>query len=135
MTLDTLYPALRFVHVGAAALSGGLFLLRGLAREAGAPWAMARPFRLASYGIDTILLVAALLLMVATAQYPGTDAWLSVKLLLVLLYIVLGSYALKRARGVAARRLCLAGALLVFALVVGIARSRDPLGLLAFIRS
>ncbi|TDQ80430.1 putative membrane protein SirB2 [Dongia mobilis] len=135
MTLDSLYPALRFAHVTAVALSGFLFLLRGLAREAGAPWAMALPLRLTTYAIDTVLLASALLLMVATAQYPASDAWLSVKLLLVLLYIVLGSFALKRARGIAARRLCFLAALLVFAFVVGIARSRDPLGLLAFIRS
>ena len=53
------------------------------------------------------------------------------KLTLLVLYIVLGSLALKRGRSGRMRALCFAAALAVFAGMVGIARTHQPLGWLA----
>ena len=93
------YPQIKLVHVVAVLVSGGLFLLRGLAVQlGGAPWAMAAPLRYLSYSIDTVLLTAALMLATVLKQYPFVHPWLTVKVLLLVVYIVLGSYALKRAQ-------------------------------------
>jgi uncharacterized membrane protein SirB2 len=56
--------------------------------------------------------------------------WLGAKLLLLVLYIVLGSLALKRARTPAARRACYAGALMVYMFMASVALSHQALGLL-----
>jgi len=57
--------------------------------------------------------------------------WLTVKLVLLLAYVALGSLALKRARSGRVRGICFVGALAVLATMVGIARAHQPLGWLA----
>jgi uncharacterized membrane protein SirB2 len=130
--MTDLYPEIRWLHIAAVIMSGGLFTLRGLALNAGgAGWAMAAPLRYLSYGIDTVLLAAALMLMAITQQYPGSQDWLSAKVVLLAVYIALGSIALKRGRSRGMRLICFALALLVFGVIIGIARTHDPLGVLS----
>src|SRR3546814_8288233 len=73
------YPEVRLVHIWAVIASGTLFALRGLALNLGAAWPKAAPLRRLSYTIDTVLLIAALMLMTLVQQYPFVDAWLTVK--------------------------------------------------------
>jgi uncharacterized membrane protein SirB2 len=122
------YGEIKWVHVAAVICSGLLFALRGAAQLAGAGWTMAAPLRYLSYTIDTALLTAALMLSTILHQYPFVHGWLTAKVLLLVLYIVLGSYALKRARTPRARAGFYAAALAVFLLIVSIARAHDPLG-------
>lgn len=91
-------------------------------------WVMSRPLRWLSYGIDTILLTAALLLMVVTHQYPFVHAWLTTKVALLIIYIGLGSYGLKRGRTRAQRTVFWLAASSVFLAIVSIALARSPLG-------
>ena len=90
------YPQIKLVHVTAIICSGLLFALRGTAQLMGARWAMAAPLRFLSYFIDTTLLTAALMLVTLLHQYPFVHAWLTVKVLLLVVYVVLGSFALTR---------------------------------------
>jgi uncharacterized membrane protein SirB2 len=129
--MSDFYLEIRLVHITAVMLSGGLFLLRGLALNAGADWAMAPPLRVLGHTIDTVLLTAALMLMTIVRQYPGTDGWLTMKVALLVVYVVLGSFALKRGKTRAIRIGCFVAALLVFGFIVSIARAHDPLGILA----
>lgn len=119
--------------MAAALASGSLFAVRSIALTAGARWPMIRPLRFLSYGIDTLLLAAALALMAAIHQYPVADAWLTVKVALVLLYIVLGSFALKRARTARAHALFTAAALACFAFIATVAVTHDPRGAFAWL--
>jgi uncharacterized membrane protein SirB2 len=128
--LVELHAAVRHVHVAAVVASGGLFLVRGLARGTGAGWVMAA-LRYLSYGVDTVLLVAALTLAAIVQQYPFVHGWLTVKVVLLVVYIVLGSLALKRGKTWAVRTGCLVAALLVYGFIIGVARARHPLGFLA----
>jgi uncharacterized membrane protein SirB2 len=122
------YPAIKLLHVGAVLASGGLFFVRGLAVNLGAGWAMARPLRMASYLIDTVLLAAAILLAILLHQYPFAQAWLTAKVLLLVVYVVLGSFALKRGRTRTIRFTCWLAAVAVFGLIITIAVLHDPLG-------
>ena len=129
--MEAYYLEIRTIHIATATVSGAWFLLRSLALNlAGASWPLARPARVMAYAVDTILLVAAIMLMAIMRQYPFVDAWLTAKVLLLLLYIFLGYRAL-RAPGRAARIACLAGATATFLFIVTVARAHDPLGLLA----
>jgi uncharacterized membrane protein SirB2 len=125
------YPEIRLTHIIAVIASGTLFAVRGLAINLGARWAMMAPLRFASYAIDTILLSAALALTVIIHQYPFVHGWLTVKVLLLVAYIVLGSFALKRARTRAMRWGCYLTALVVYAFIIGVARAHHPLGMFA----
>ncbi len=129
MAIDT-YHTLRQVHVAAVLATATLFSLRWAAMFNGGRWPMAPAVRYLSYGIDTTLLTAGVSLAVLSHQYPFESRWLSAKLLLLVVYIVLGSFALKRARGRPARALCFAAAIAVLLFMVTIALTHDPLGYL-----
>ncbi len=126
--MTELYPTIRLLHIAAVAMSGGLFFVRGLGVAGGAAWAMAAPLRYLSYAIDTVLLGAAIALAVIIHQYPFVHGWLTAKVVLLVVYIVLGSFALKRGRTRAIRLACWLAAIGVFALILSIARHHNALG-------
>ena len=125
------YVQIKAFHVVLALCSGGLFALRAIGTTAGGGWPMAAPVRYASYAIDTGLLTAALMLMTVTHQYPFVQSWLTVKVALVVVYIVLGSLALKRGRTRRIRIGCSLAAAATFLLIIAIARAHSPWGPLA----
>ena len=104
--------------------------MRGALVLAGQSWAMAKPWRMLSYGIDTLLLAAGVTLWALLSLNPVASPWLGTKLLLLVLYIVLGSLALKRARSPAARHASYAGALMVYMFMASVAIAHHPLGFL-----
>src|SRR5688572_18760680 len=109
------YAQIKWVHVAAVIASGSLFLLRGLLVQAGQPkFAMAPPVRYLSYSIDTVLLTAALMLLTILPGAMFANGWLTAKLVLIVLYVVLGIFALKRGRTPRVRTICYVIALLVF---------------------
>lgn len=127
MTLSDLYVPVRTAHVAFVLLSGSLFAVRGLAVISKAQWAMVRPLRLLSYAIDTLLVLAAMLLLFILRLNPLTTPWLATKLSLLALYILLGSLALKRARGPRSRVVSYMAAVLCFGVMLSVAMTHDPM--------
>lgn len=124
-----LYPALRHLHLACVAASIALFVARGLGVTALQAWPM-RPFwRRLSVTIDTPLLLAGLGLWALLGYHPLQQAWLGTKLALLVVYIVLGSFALKRGRTRRQRLLFFVAALAVVAFMLASAITRLPLGL------
>lgn len=128
------YADIRLLHIGCVALSGGLFTVRGLALLGGFTIANHRTLRISSYVIDTTLLGAAMLLMLILHQYPFANAWLTTKLLLLVLYIALGIIALRRARTRLGSGLALLAALLTFGCMIGVAITHHPAGWLILLQ-
>ena len=129
------YTQIKWVHITAVLCSGSLFLLRGLLVQAGKPrFAMAAPVRYLSYSVDTILLVAALMLVTILPGALFANGWLTTKLLLLVAYVVLGTFALKRGRSPRVRSTCYLAALTTFVVMYGIARMHDPLGWVLLLR-
>ena len=81
-----------------------------------------------SYTIDTVLLTAALMLLTILPGAVFANGWLTVKLVLVVVYVVLGVFALRKARTPASRAVFYVLALLIFLAIVGIARMHSPWG-------
>jgi uncharacterized membrane protein SirB2 len=125
------YPQVRAVHIGAVLTSGALFALRGTGMLAGARWPLAAPLHYLSHGIDTVLLTAALMLLAMLPAALFANHWLTAKLVLLPIYVVLGSLALKHGRTGRVRAASFVAALAVFAAMVGIARAHQPLGWLS----
>jgi uncharacterized membrane protein SirB2 len=123
------YPQIKLVHVAAVLLSGGLFLLRGLAVQGGLRVGMVAPVRFLSYGIDIVLLSAALMLVAVLPSAVFANGWLWAKLGLLVVYVGLGTFALKRGRTPRVRLACFIAALLVYAGMYTIARAHHPLGI------
>ena len=125
------YPQVRAVHIGAVLISGAVFALRGAGVLRGMRWPLSAPVRYLSYSIDTTLLTAALMLVAMLPAAVFANHWLTVKLVLLVIYVVLGSFALKRGRSARARAICFGTAVAVYAFMFGIARTHQPLGWLS----
>lgn len=123
------YPQLRLVHIAAVIASGSLFFVRGLANALGERWTGAAPLRWLSYAVDTVLLTAALMLVAVLRQYPFVQAWLTVKVLLLVVYIVLGYWSFWKARTSAERLASWIAALAVYLYIVSVALAHHPLGI------
>ena len=131
--MEEFYMEIRAVHIGSVIASGLLFFIRTSSFNLfGAAWARALPLRILVYTVDTILLTAALMLMTIIQQYPFVDSWLTMKLVLLMAYIVIGWWAL-RAKARQARIACSLAALAIFAFIITVARAHDPLGFLSAI--
>lgn len=122
------YLPIKWVHIVAIGLSGTLFGARGLAALLGAHWPYAIVVRRTSYAIDTVLLTAALMLVAILPAAVFADHWLTVKLVLIVVYIALGVAALRRLCSPRVRLACYVLALMTFVSVVGIAIAHHPLG-------
>ena len=130
--MEEFYSQIKAVHIGSVAASGILFLARGVALNLfGATWTRILPLRILSWTIDTVLLTAAVLLTTIVRQYPFVDAWLTVKVLLLVVYIGLGTVALRPRFERRTRMIFLVLAMVVFGFIVTVARTHNPLGLLA----
>ena len=125
------YPQIKQFHIFVALLSGSLFALRGGFALAGARWPRALPVRWLSYAIDTSLLTAAMMLLTILPWAMFANGWLLAKVVLIVVYIALGVFAMRPQRTQRARAICFAAALLAFAAIYGIARAHHPLAWLA----
>jgi uncharacterized membrane protein SirB2 len=126
------FTLLKAVHVAAVTISYALFFLRGVCMIADSPLLTQRWLRIAPHVNDTVLLVAGIWTAILIRQYPGTHAWLSAKLVALVIYILLGMLALKPGRGRTHRIAAWCAAQGVFAYIVAVALTRDPLlGLVA----
>ena len=122
------YPQIKLFHIVVALLSGSLFAVRGGFALAGARWPDALPVKWFSYAVDTALLTAALMLLTILPGAMFANGWLAVKLMLLVAYVVLGVFALRRARTRRGRVLCYVAALAAFLSIYAVARSHHPLG-------
>jgi uncharacterized membrane protein SirB2 len=121
----TAYWLLKSLHVGAVIASGSLFLLRGGWMLTGSANLQKRWVKVVPHAVDSVLLAAAVGLMLVTGQYPFVHGWLTAKVLALVGYIVLGSVALKRGRTQRARTVALVAAIATFAYMAGVALTRS----------
>jgi uncharacterized membrane protein SirB2 len=124
------YSQIKLTHIACVILSGCLFSLRGLLMLASSGTANHPALRWLSYVIDTALLTSALMLIAILHQYPLVQSWLTVKVLLLVVYIVLGVFALRRGRTRSGRAACFAAAVTVYLAIVSVALTHNPLGAL-----
>jgi len=127
------YSALLHLHRSLVGVSVLLFVVRAAGVAGQQSWPMRPALRWGSVLIDTALMAAGIALWILLQHNPLREPWLGVKLLLLMLYIVLGSYGLKRGSSRGARLGCSALALLVVAQMAAMARWRDPLGLVSLV--
>ena len=121
------YQLLIKLHITTAVISVLLFLYRGVwvlrHGQANRP----RWMKWLPHVNDTILLVLGIGLMLMIQQYPIVNAWLTAKLSALLVYILLGMVVMKWARQWHSQFIAWLGALLVFAYMVGVAITKQPL--------
>ena len=127
-----MYEIAKIIHVSCAALTLVSFSLRGVWMVYWPGMLKRAAVRIVPHVIDAVLLASAIVLMIQTQQYPPAQTWLTAKILAVLVYIVLGSVALKRGRTRTIRVSAWFAALATYGYIVAVALTRDafPLGVL-----
>jgi len=125
------YPQIKLLHIATVLLSGGVFTFRGLLMVARSALSNHPALSRLSYINDSILLTTGLLLMKMTHRYPVSHNWLSVKLSMLIIYIVLGVFALRAGRTHSQRIIAFIAALSSYLLIISIARAHHPLGIFA----
>jgi len=123
--------ALKTLHICCVFLSGSGFLLRSVWMWRDSPWLQARVTRILPHVVDSLLLISAILLALRIQQYPLIHGWLTAKVAALLVYIILGSIALKRGRTRRARMVAALAAMSVFGYIVAVALVRSPLPFLS----
>ena len=121
------YYAVKHVHLVAIGISLVLFLLRGFWMMTGSGLLQARWARIVPHINDTVLLGAGVWLAFMLRQVPGVSDWLTAKLIALVIYIALGTIALKRGRTPGARTAAWFAALVVFGYIVAVALTKNPL--------
>lgn len=117
---------LKHIHVTCAAISFALFFLRGIWSLNDSPIMKQRWVKIVPHFVDTALLASAFGLAYTIQQYPLIDAWLTAKFFALLLFITLGSVALKHGKTKAIRLSAWLGAQVVFFYIVLVALNHDP---------
>jgi len=121
------YTALKLLHMSSAALSVALFTLRGVWMIQASPRLQQRWVRVLPHVIDSLFLASGISLALLLRQYPLVHDWLTAKVFALVLYIILGSVALRPGRKRAVRIAAFVAALAVFAYIVGAAQLHHPL--------
>lgn len=120
MTPDQ-YSCLKLAHMALAATSVSLFALRLLLWE----WQGVKPgaavLRIGPHLVDTLLLASGVTLAWYWQLSPFAASWFALKLLLVVVYILLGFAAMRFSSGPAGRRTAGFAALLTAAAIAGLA--------------
>ncbi len=121
----TSYEVLKQIHVTCVALTFLSFSLRYYWMLTGNSLLQSKPARILPHIIDTLLLVSAVGLCLILIQYPLVNHWLTAKVLGLLVYIALGTIALKRGKTKGMRALAGAGAYLCLAYIAGVAVTKS----------
>lgn len=119
------YTTLKHLHALTVVTTLALFLLRGYWMLGDSPRLQARWLKIAPHVNDTLLLAAAIAMLVVAELNPLDQPWLLAKIIGLFAYIGLGTVALKRGRTKAVRVKALIAALGVFAYIVAVAVTKQ----------
>ncbi len=121
-----MYVALKQVHTWAAILTISGFMLRGLWMLRQSPLLQHRLTRILPHVIDTVFPLSGIGLVVVLHVPVGNAPWLIAKIVALVVYIVLGTVALKRGTTLATRQISFVLALATYAYIVGVAIYKTP---------
>lgn len=122
------YIAIKHLHVTAAVVSILLFIVRACWSVAGSPRLQSGFARIAPHVIDTILLLAGIYLASVLGWH---QPWIAAKIIGLVLYIVVGTLAIKRGKTPAGRAIAAVVAVVIFLYIVGVALTKQPMSWLA----
>jgi len=120
------YYWVKNLHLTTVALNICIFMLRFYWMMQKSVWLDKKPVRYFSITNDTLLLIAGISMALMSQQYPFVAPWLTAKLIMLLVYIVFGSIALKRGSSMRIRVIFGVMALGCVLYIVSVAYSRTP---------
>lgn len=124
------YFTVKHLHMTAAYASLAFFIVRAYWSVTERPILKARWVKILPHIIDTALLTFGVLLAIMLSFWP-LPPWLSAKITALIVYILLGTMAIKRGKTPAIRAGAAVAAVLVFIYILGVAMHRTPLSWLS----
>ena len=121
---------LKHTHLTALALSFILFFIRGYLMMRDSNASKHRAFLIAPHIVNLLLIGSGIALAVVLHFNPANQPWLAVKLVALVVYIALGILTFKHPV-LKIRKILWISALIVFAFIVSVAQSKNPLGFFA----
>lgn len=115
------YEMIKLIHMSAALITISGLLLRGYWSISDSPQLTYRLTKILPHLIDTILFLTGLMLLIQMRYYPLYHAWMTLKLILVLVYILNGFYLLKWAKTRRSKIWGMIMAFLLFGAIVSLA--------------
>lgn len=122
---------IKYLHVSCVLLSYAFFFLRGVWMLRGSPLLQQRWVKILPHIIDTTLLLSAITLAYQLSFSPLSAPWLMAKIIALLLYILLGTLAIKRGKTRKIRLAAWLSAQMVFVYIVSVALTHNPMPWLA----
>jgi len=122
----------KHLHLTCVALSFLSFAIRGVWMMLDSPLLQAKLTKILPHVIDTLLLVSAIGLAVQLGLNPTAHPWLLAKIGVLVLYIGIGTVALKPGRPKQVRVIAWSLALLCFFFIVSAALTKSAAGFFAF---
>lgn len=123
-----IYLSIKHLHVTAAVLSILFFIVRAAWSVNGSPRLQVGFVRIAPHVIDTILLAAGIYLATVMGWHQH---WIAAKIVGLVLYIGVGTVAIKRGKTPASRATAAVVAVIIFLYIVGVALTKSPMSWLA----
>lgn len=118
---------IKIIHITCALLSISGFVGRGILMVKGSPLLTARWVKVSPHIIDTVLLISAIILASQWGWSALEMPWLLAKIGALLVYIILGSLALRPGRPQSIRITAWLAAILTFAYIVSVAVTKNIL--------
>lgn len=126
------YVAIKHAHMMFAILSITLFMLRAWLALPAPERIKSKLLKILPHIIDTLLLAMGVWLAVLSQQIPFDNSpWLTAKVIGLVLYIVVGTIAIKRGKTRNQRLIATFSSIAIFAYIYGAAVSKSPLSWLA----
>nr|WP_231125159.1 SirB2 family protein [Alteromonas mediterranea] len=117
----------KHLHLTAVGLSILFFIFRFIWSQFDATALSKKWVKILPHIIDTVLLASAIWLCFILSQYPIVNPWLTFKVIGVVLYIVFGLFALKKAKTALAKWGFFVAALAVLMATAMVAVTKQPL--------
>ncbi len=119
------YTLLKLIHIGTVYITFGLFLARGVWMLLDSPRLQERWVKVVPHLNDTLLLTAAIGMIIVGDLSLTQNPWLIAKISGLLAYILLGAMALKRGETKAQRAAYFIAALAVFGYIIAVAVTKQ----------
>ena len=127
------YLLLRQVHTLMAVITVAGFLLRGFWMLTGSNKLQHSVTRIAPHIVDTVFLFSGVAMLFVASLNPLSQGWLLAKFTGLVLYIVLGSIALRRGATLSIRGIAFVAAITAYIYVVGVALSKTSVSWLTYL--
>lgn len=120
------YAVLKMIHVGSVIVSYSFFFLRGIWLMQNSENLRQRWVKILPHVVDTILLSSAIALAITIQQNPLEHSWLTAKVGGLLLYISLGTVAMRFGKTRKIKLIAWVSAQCVFIYIVLVALTKSP---------